>query len=1160
MGRLRMTKLLTAAAALVLLATCSNPVDLVEKAKVEVMKANDRYLEVESFSPSSNDANVNPGGSIVLALDRAVDMTTVTTQTVKIVKNLGGAEVDWIASFDVVTHTLTIRPTPYLDNTTAYTITLDGIKGEDGSDLLETMSWGFTTGVAPAGAVTLTGSGDAGYTNSTSVTVTVTPNAYADEYAVSLSAIDPTNTSGLTWALSTASTPITIAATEGSQTVYAIFRGEVASKTAFSVVYEPSIIYDSVAPNAPVVSGETSTTTRKPTWSWTSGGDGKGSYRYRVDSGSWVETSETSYTSASDLALGAHSFDVQERDYAGNWSASGSQATAVVPTAPTNLVASDSTDTSQVNLSWSASSGASAYYIDRATSASGTYTNIGNTASTSYGDTTAVRGTIYYYQVRAYAAGYYSASSDYDMGSRRLLAPTSVSATDDTVTSGVTVSWVASSGATSYYIDRATSDTGTYSNVGSSTTTSYTDTSATPAVVYYYKVRAAANGYDSDRSSSDSGSRRLAAPTSVAATDNTLTAQVTVSWAASTGASLYYVDRSTSATGTYTNIGSTTSTSLGDITATPAVVYYYKVRAYANGYYSDSSSYNSGVRSLTAPTSVAATDNTLTSQVTVSWAAVSGAALYYVDRSTSSTGTYTNIGNTASTSYADTAATPAAVYYYKVRAYANTYFSASSSYDSGVRKLTAPTISATDNSNTSEVTVTWSAISGAASYLIYRSTYDGGYASLGTSTTTSYSDTTATAAVLYYYKAYAYANGYYSDISSYNTGVRQLAAPLNVSASAGTDSTGIAVSWNSVTSAASYYVYRSTSATSGYSCVGSGLTSTSWTDTSVTSYDVTYYYKVLAYANGYASPFSAYDTGYRGLAAPSSFSATDGSSIYVALSWGAVTDATGYCVYRSASPYLLYSLLGSTTGTSYNDSTATYNTTYKYKVRAYKTSTSYVGVSSLINSGWRWNINSSTELSGRWPFESSWYDYGYGNSVYDDLTAYTGAPSFSSTYKVVGTYSAYFDGVDDKRATSTTSTTFMTSARTSVSVAFWVRPNTTYSSITYLMMGNDFSISQSNTNRITIAISIPSTNSAYTTVTTGAWTHIVGTYDGSTIKIYNNGSLAMSTAHAGTVSNPGRAFSVGGYSSIYWNGYIDDLRIYNRVLTASEIAGLYSYR
>jgi hypothetical protein len=69
------------------------------------------------------------------------------------------------------------------------------------------------------------------------------------------------------------------------------------------------------------------------------------------------------------------------------------------PVAPTGLVATPGT--SQVGLTWSASSNATSYDVKRATATGGPYGQVGTAAATSYMDATAVNGTTYYYAVAA---------------------------------------------------------------------------------------------------------------------------------------------------------------------------------------------------------------------------------------------------------------------------------------------------------------------------------------------------------------------------------------------------------------------------------------------------------------------------------------------------------------------------------------------------------------------------------------------------------------------------------------------------------------------------------------------------------------------------------------------------------------------------------------
>ncbi len=77
---------------------------------------------------------------------------------------------------------------------------------------------------------------------------------------------------------------------------------------------------------APVVSAPESTPELRPTWTWVSGGNGVGQYRYALDSaaGPWTETTALQYQPLEDLSRGNHTLYVQEQGLYSEWSASGS--------------------------------------------------------------------------------------------------------------------------------------------------------------------------------------------------------------------------------------------------------------------------------------------------------------------------------------------------------------------------------------------------------------------------------------------------------------------------------------------------------------------------------------------------------------------------------------------------------------------------------------------------------------------------------------------------------------------------------------------------------------------------------------------------------------------------------------------------------------------
>ncbi|MFA9262339.1 MAG: LamG domain-containing protein, partial [Undibacterium sp.] len=76
------------------------------------------------------------------------------------------------------------------------------------------------------------------------------------------------------------------------------------------------------------------------------------------------------------------------------------------------------------------------------------------------------------------------------------------------------------------------------------------------------------------------------------------------------------------------------------------------------------------------------------------------------------------------------------------------------------------------------------------------------------------------------------------------------------------------------------------------------------------------------------------------------------------------------------------------------------------------------------------------------------------------------------------------------------------------------------------------------------------------------WYHIVCTYDGSSLKAYLDGSLQATTA-VSSVTTGSAPFRIGagagaGSPTAYFPGKIDEVRVYNRTLTATEIQNLYN--
>lgn len=117
----------------------------------------------------------------------------------------------------------------------------------------------------------------------------------------------------------------------------------------------------------------------------------------------------------------------------------------------------------------------------------------------------------------------------------------------------------------------------------------------------------------------------------------------------------------------------------------------------------------------------------------------------------------------------------------------------------------------------------------------------------------------------------------------------------------------------------------------------------------------------------------------------------------------------------------------------------------------------------------------------------------------------------------------------------------------------------------YLAVGNRFSPSE----QITFMVDESSEDRIVSNqnITNGQWHHIVAVYAGGNgSKLYIDGKEQSVSRDGKTLDRvgtaPGRSFKIGtyspgGYSNFNFKGTMDDVRIYNRVLSSSEIKSLY---
>jgi fibronectin type 3 domain-containing protein len=638
------------------------------------------------------------------------------------------------------------------------------------------------------------------------------------------------------------------------------------------------------------------------------------------------------------------------------------------PYPPTGVAASDGDFANKIRVSWTPVPGAGGYKVYRTQEGADPtlLATVNGGTSAGYDDTQPAPLVVTGYKVASFVGTTVSAQSDEVTGWKNLSGP-AVTCGKGTSTAFVAISWSAVTEATGYSLYR-TAPGGAAELIESNiATTSYLDTTASPLVSYSYSAKCEHALGLSTMGAADTGWRNIAPPTSVAASDGDYTNRVVILWASVPNATGYTVWRklatSSAAPTQIANINGIGNTTYGDAGASVGVNYSYSVKAKHALGSTDLSASDTGWRNLAAPGSVAATDGTYADKVRVTWGAVSGATGFKVYRAPSG-GTselIATLTGAASRTYDDSGADRATLYTYTVRTTTAAGDSGPSASNSGWRNLDAPVdVVASDQSFTDKVQITWTPVSGATGYRVFRKFGASQAQAIGDvdAATSSFDDTTATPAKFYSYTVAAKSALGLSKSSAANQGSRSLSAPTNIAATDGTSTANVRLTWTKSVGASGYKIYRRPSggASTLIKAVGNVSSYDDKTAVAVTQY----YYTIVATVGSSISPTSADEGGWRNIAAPT-LNASDGTTAAgVALAWNAVNGATGYRILRTPPGGIESELTEVGAVTSYTDASADPLTLYTYRVQClHGLGTS---AASASKTGWR-NIDGPAALA-----------------------------------------------------------------------------------------------------------------------------------------------------------------------------------------------------
>ena len=348
--------------------------------------------------------------------------------------------------------------------------------------------------------------------------------------------------------------------------------------------------------------------------------------------------------------------------------------------------------------------------------------------------------------------------------------------------------------------------------------------------------------------------------------------------------------------------------------------------------------------------------------VTLEWSEADDAHMYRLYRFDPEQNKYVAIQSTADTSYTDTDLTPGETYQYKVRCYwtiggTNYYGTYSDVLEATTLPAKVETITA-DSCTATTITLSWDEIYGATGYRIYQYNPDSAKFEKLTDVSadmTSFKVAGLASAKEQQFKVRAYktlgGTNYWGTNSSAFAAVTKPAKVKNTVVETAS-STSVDISWDKVSRATGYQIYRLDPETGSYTKLATikNNKTFAYTDTALTS-TTEYTYKVRAYltydGSNYYGGFGDVTSATTKPAKVKNLKATTKSSS-VKLSWDKQSRGTGYQVYRLNSKTGKYEKIATIKDpktVSYTDKAVKKGTTYSYKVRAYKTynGTNYYG-------------------------------------------------------------------------------------------------------------------------------------------------------------------------------------------------------------------------
>jgi chitodextrinase len=295
--------------------------------------------------------------------------------------------------------------------------------------------------------------------------------------------------------------------------------------------------------------------------------------------------------------------------------------------------------------------------------------------------------------------------------------------------------------------------------------------------------------------------------------------------------------------------------------------------------------------------------------------------------------------------------------------------------------------------------------------------------------------------------------------------------------------------------------------------------------------------------------------------APTALTATAAGPTQVNLNWSASSDNVGVIGYRvercQGAGCANFSQVATPAATAFNDTGLTANTAYRYQVRAVDAAGNLSAYSNVAEVTTGAAPPTPTGLVGAWAFGE-----GSGTTTADasgngNTGTVTGA-SWSTQGRFGSALS--FNGTGSLVRVADSASLDLTAAMT---LSAWIRPAASQSgwrTILQRQVDAYFLNAGNNSGPLRPAGGGTFANSTQwvggpTASPVNTWTHVALSYDGATLRLYVNGNQVASKAQTGAIEANNNPLWIGGNQPYgeYFNGLIDDVRVYNRALSQADI-------